>query len=101
MLNSKCQPLHANSFLPAMVSYHLPICVAVYFGTPGLSFDNVFFLCQPGVFSTPFPYWHQMGVPQDTSPQEMADACLYQLELLLAQQTAPRDTAAIILEPVL
>jgi 4-aminobutyrate aminotransferase len=31
----------------------------------------------------------------------MADACLYQLELLLAQQTAPRDTAALILEPVL
>lgn len=42
-----------------------------------------------------------MGVPKETSPEEMAEACLYQLELLLAQQTAPRDTAAIIIEPVL
>jgi len=60
-----------------------------------------FLPAMPGTFSTPFPYWHQLGVPKETSPEEMADACLYQLELLLAQQTAPRDTAAIILEPVL
>lgn len=31
----------------------------------------------------------------------MVAQSLYQLELLLAQQTAPRDTAAIIVEPVL
>jgi 4-aminobutyrate aminotransferase len=32
---------------------------------------------------------------------ELAAQSLYQLELLLAQQSAPTDTAAIILEPVL
>jgi len=56
---------------------------------------------QPGTFSVPFPYWHQLGVPKETSDKDMAEACLYQVELLLAQQSAPRDTAAIILEPVL
>ena len=56
---------------------------------------------QPGVLSIPFPYWHQLGLSPEASEQEMADACLYQFELLLAQQTAPRDTAALILEPVL
>ena len=56
---------------------------------------------QPGTFSIPFPYWHQLGLPKETSPEELAEACLYQFELLLAQQTAPKDTAALILEPVL
>lgn len=56
---------------------------------------------QPGVLTAPFPYWRQLGLQPDASEKEMADACLYQLELLLAQQTAPRDTAALILEPVL
>lgn len=55
----------------------------------------------PGVLPTPFPYWHQLGMPKETDPKEMSDLCLYQLELLLAQQSAPRDTAAILLEPVL
>lgn len=34
-------------------------------------------------------------------PVSMSKQCLYQLELLLAQQSAPEDTAAICLEPVL
>lgn len=55
----------------------------------------------PGVLPTPFPYWHQLGMPKETDPKEMSDFCLYQVELLLAQQSAPRDTAAILLEPVL
>lgn len=37
----------------------------------------------------------------DADPISMSKQCLYQLELLLAQQTAPSDTAAIVLEPVL
>ncbi|SGY33347.1 BQ5605_C002g01485 [Microbotryum silenes-dioicae] len=55
----------------------------------------------PGVFATPFPYWHQMGLPESTSREELVKSALYQLELLLKQQSAPRDTAALILEPVL
>ena len=48
----------------------------------------------PGVFVAPFPYDTQ-------SPGIDADGSLYQLELLLKQQTAPSDTAAVIVEPVL
>ena len=41
-------------------------------------------------------------VPSATqAPGLDGGACLYQVELLLQQQTAPRDTAAVLLEPVL
>jgi 4-aminobutyrate aminotransferase len=49
----------------------------------------------------PFPYWHQLGLPINTSEEELVRLSLYQLDLVLKQQTAPRDTAAIIVEPVL
>jgi len=59
----------------------------------------------PGVFAIPFPYWSQMGYESpeaaDADPISLSKQCLYQLELLLAQQSAPSDTAAIVLEPVL
>ncbi|PCH43389.1 hypothetical protein WOLCODRAFT_25882 [Wolfiporia cocos MD-104 SS10] len=55
----------------------------------------------PGVYTLPFPYWHQMNLPSSTDPAELSRLCLAQLDLLLSQQTAPRDTAAILLEPVL
>jgi 4-aminobutyrate aminotransferase len=55
----------------------------------------------PGVFSIPYPYWHQSNVPVITPAADLSAHSLYQLELLLAQQTAPADTAAIIIEPVL
>jgi 4-aminobutyrate aminotransferase len=55
----------------------------------------------PGSFGTPFPYWHQFGLPPSTSEDELSKMALYQLDLLLKQQSAPRDTAAIIIEPVI
>jgi len=55
----------------------------------------------PGVFSIPFPFWHQLGQPPDLPESAQVAQCLYQLDLLLTQQTAPTDTAAIIIEPVL
>ncbi|BGP43475.1 hypothetical protein JCM10449v2_007510 [Rhodotorula kratochvilovae] len=55
----------------------------------------------PGVFTTPYPYWHQLGLPHTTNNDELVENALYRLELLLKQETAPRDTAAIIIEPVL
>ncbi|KAJ7204746.1 pyridoxal phosphate-dependent transferase [Mycena pura] len=55
----------------------------------------------PGVFTMPFPFWHQLGLPPSTPESTLVAQSLYQLELLLAQQTAPSDTAAIIVEPVL
>lgn len=56
---------------------------------------------QTGVFTTAYPYWHQHSLPASTSPEELCRQSLWQLDLVLAQQTAPRDTAAIIVEPVL
>ncbi|KAF8513095.1 acetylornithine aminotransferase [Hysterangium stoloniferum] len=55
----------------------------------------------PGVFTTAFPYWHQLSVPQSTSEDELCRQSLWQLDLVLSQQTRPEDTAAIIVEPVL
>ncbi|KAI0044978.1 acetylornithine aminotransferase [Auriscalpium vulgare] len=55
----------------------------------------------PGVFTTPFPYWHHFNTSPTSSEDELVRASLYQLELLLQQQTAPTDTAAILVEPVI
>ncbi|KAJ7240536.1 acetylornithine aminotransferase [Mycena rebaudengoi] len=55
----------------------------------------------PGAFTIPFPFWHQFGVTPDTPESTLVTQSLYQLDLLLAQQSTPKDTAAIILEPVL
>ena len=56
---------------------------------------------QPGTFVTAFPYWHHFGVPPDTPEATLVSLALHQLDLLLAQQTGPTETAAIIIEPVL
>ncbi|KIJ49489.1 hypothetical protein M422DRAFT_777435 [Sphaerobolus stellatus SS14] len=55
----------------------------------------------PGVFTTAFPYWHQLSVPPSTSEEELTKQSLWQLDLVLSQQTRPEDTAAIIIEPVM
>jgi 4-aminobutyrate aminotransferase len=55
----------------------------------------------PGCFVAPFPYWHQLNLPPSTPTSELVAHSLYHLDVLLKQQTAPRDTAAIIIEPVL
>jgi len=50
-----------------------------------------------GVFVTPFPYSHRMGVDDDTASRQ----CIEALQHLLLSQTAPSETAAIFIEPVL
>ncbi|EJD52407.1 acetylornithine aminotransferase [Auricularia subglabra TFB-10046 SS5] len=60
-----------------------------------------FFPLMPGVFPTTFPYWHQMGLSPDTPSTELTKKALFDLSLILAQQSAPKDTAAILIEPVL
>ncbi|KAF9460611.1 pyridoxal phosphate-dependent transferase [Collybia nuda] len=64
-------------------------------------YSEGFFPVMGGVFVIPFPFWHQFGLPPSTPTSTLVTQSLYQLELLLAQQTSPRDTAAIIIEPVL
>jgi 4-aminobutyrate aminotransferase len=50
-----------------------------------------------GVFVAPYPYAYRYGWSDD----EMVDFCLNELELLLHTQTAPEETAAVLVEPVL
>lgn len=50
-----------------------------------------------GIFVAPFPYAYQYGWSED----EAVAFCKKQLDILLRGQTAPDETAAIIIEPVL
>ena len=49
-----------------------------------------------GVFVAPFPYVYRYG----WSPEQTETFCLRELELLLKSQTAPSETAAMLIEPV-
>ena len=53
------------------------------------------------MLTVPFPYWHHFNAAPSADDPKLLRALLYQLEPLLSQQTAPTDTAAIIIEPVL
>lgn len=50
-----------------------------------------------GIFVTPFPYSYFYGWEEE----QTVDWCLEQLHLLLKSQTAPEETAAIVIEPIL
>ena len=50
-----------------------------------------------GVFVAPFPYWYRYG----WDAEEAAAFCLNELDLLLRSQTAPKETAAMVIEPIL
>ena len=50
-----------------------------------------------GVYVAPFPYAYALGMTEEQASQH----CLEQLEYLLASQTAPKETAAILIESVL
>ncbi len=51
----------------------------------------------PGVFVAPYPYAYRYGWDAEQTSQW----CLEELEFLLASQTAPHETAALLIEPVL
>ena len=51
----------------------------------------------PGVFVAPYPYTYRYGL----SPQQTTELCLRELRHLLVSQTAPQETAAVLIEPVL
>ncbi len=51
----------------------------------------------PGVFVAPYPYAYRFGWDEERT----STWCLDELEFLLATQTAPNETAAILVEPVL
>jgi len=51
----------------------------------------------PGVFVAPYPYAYRYGWDEEATSRW----CLDELEYLLITQTAPQETAAILIEPVL
>jgi len=51
----------------------------------------------PGIFVAPFPYAYQLGMDEQTA----TEYCLQQLKHLLKSQTAPEETACIVIESVL
>lgn len=51
----------------------------------------------PGVYVAPYPYAYRYG----WSEEQTSQWCLEELEFLLLSQTAPEETAAILIEPVL
>jgi 4-aminobutyrate aminotransferase len=51
----------------------------------------------PGVFVAPYPYAYRFGWDAEKTSQW----CLQELDFLLTTQTAPEETAAILVEPVL
>nr|POE79418.1 5-aminovalerate aminotransferase davt [Quercus suber] len=59
----------------------------------------------PGVFAVPFPYCAQCSVAKHANGAFGFENCcmdpITQLELLLKRETAPSDTAALVIEPVL
>jgi len=54
----------------------------------------------PGVHVTPFPYCLHCRIPR-ASGGGCCNESVHQLELLLKQQSAPSETAAVLIEPVL
>lgn len=50
-----------------------------------------------GIFVAPFPYAYHYGWDEDTA----VDFCLSEVKTILKTQTAPEETAAMIIEPVL
>lgn len=51
----------------------------------------------PGVFVAPFPYSYYYGMDDDAT----TDFCLHELKRMFKGQTAPEETACIVIEPVL
>jgi len=51
----------------------------------------------PGIFVAPYPYAYAMRLDAAAA----SDACIGQLKQLLKSQTAPEETACIVIEPVL
>jgi 4-aminobutyrate aminotransferase len=51
----------------------------------------------PGIFVAPYPYAYKYGWDEDAT----VDYCLAELKRLLKAQTAPEETAAIVIEPIL
>ncbi len=78
-------------------SFHGRTVATMTMTTSKTVYKNGYQPLMPGVFVTPFPYALKYGWDEEKTSQW----CLEELELLLQMQTAPEETAAIFIEPVL
>ena len=53
--------------------------LAVWWNSGGIRRSPGPLFLQPGVFTTPYPYWHQMGLPHTTSNDELVENALYRV----------------------
>jgi 4-aminobutyrate aminotransferase len=78
-------------------SFHGRTVATMTMTTSKTVYKNGYQPLMPGVFVTPYPYALKYGWDEEKTSQW----CLEELELLLQMQTAPEETAAIFIEPVL
>ena len=78
-------------------SFHGRTHLAMAMTTSKTAYRHKYQPLPSGVFVAPFPYTYYYGWDEKTT----VDFCKKQLDLLLCGQTAPDETAAIIIEPVL
>lgn len=78
-------------------SFHGRTVATMSMTTSKTIYKNGYQPLMPGVFVAPYPYALKYGWSEEKTSQW----CLDELELLLASQTAPEETAAMFIEPVL
>jgi 4-aminobutyrate aminotransferase len=78
-------------------SFHGRTHLAMAMTTSKTVYRHKFQPLPAGIFVTPYPYAYYYGWDEETT----VDFCIKQLNHLLLSQTAPDETAAIIIEPVL
>jgi 4-aminobutyrate aminotransferase len=78
-------------------SFHGRTVATMTMTTSKTIYKNGYQPLMPGVFVTPYPYALKYGWDEEKT----SHWCLEELELLLQMQTAPEETAAIFIEPVL
>jgi 4-aminobutyrate aminotransferase len=78
-------------------SFHGRTVATMSMTTSKTIYRNGYQPLMPGVFVAPYPYSLKYGSSEEATSQW----CLEELELLLQMQTAPSETAAIFIEPVL
>jgi 4-aminobutyrate aminotransferase len=78
-------------------SFHGRTVATMSMTTSKTIYRNGYQPLMPGVFVAPYPYSLKYGWSEEATSQW----CLEELELLLQMQTAPSETAAIFIEPVL
>ena len=88
---TKSKTIYTQGMGPLMVSRVRVSTVYIGCGVDGY---------QPGVFTSAYPYWHSLGVNPSTSEEELVRLASHQLDLVLRQQIAPNEVAAIFIEPV-